>query len=457
MRLHLASALLVFTTAASAADLKIDVKRNGFSGPIDVAIAPRVEGRLPEWSKHQTIAAGRSSATFRGIANGLYIVLTSGPEPLQRLSAKANVGSGESLVHLDLPRTRASFHVTLAEEPFGHAEIKLTQDELRWSMELETDDAGHYTGALWEPGLYTASVTHGNTAPHVVDVMVTPQPVKIDVPDRDVMGRVLDQDGKPIASALVMLKTQSEESTLTVRTLSAPDGGFVFLGVREGVQTLSARARTYLNSDDASFDLRGASAHHVADLTMPTGTHHVVRVIDERGKGIADASLFTSCDGHIKSTTVSGADGRAEVAVPANGSCAIFALPKEGSLAMGYVQRNAPLVLRVPDGSSSLKLEIASDKGDVFSELWLLMRIDGTVVPPAIARQLATRGLSLMTNAQGTVALAHIPPGTYEFWPYRNDAEGQRLYEIAGDFAAPISVNVLSGENNAKVKFAARR
>lgn len=84
------------------------------------------------------------------------------------------------------------------------------------------------------------------------------------------------------------------------------------------------------------------------------------------------------------------------------------------------------------------------------------MRIDGTVVPPAIARQLATRGLSLITDAEGSISLAHIPAGTYEFWPYRNASEGQMIYDVAADFAAPISVNVLTGENNATIRFKAR-
>jgi hypothetical protein len=73
-----------------------------------------------------------------------------------------------------------------------------------------------------------------------------------------------------------------------------------------------------------------------------------------------------------------------------------------------------------------------------------------------IARQLVTRGFSLRTDDAGSIALAHIPPGTYEFWPYRTDAEGQRIYEVANGFAAPISVNVVTGENSATVKFQSR-
>jgi hypothetical protein len=63
---------------------------------------------------------------------------------------------------------------------------------------------------------------------------------------------------------------------------------------------------------------------------------------------------------------------------------------------------------------------------------------------------------SLITNEEGSISLRRIPRGTYEFWPYRTSAEGQMLYETATEFDAPISVEVLTGENNATVRFQAR-
>jgi Carboxypeptidase regulatory-like domain len=441
MRTLAVSLLLVCSMAASAANLQVAVKRNGFAGAIEVAIAPRIEGRIPVWSATKTLAAGKSAVTFTGLDKGLYLVLLSGPQPLQKLSAKANAGTDGTTLRFAL----------------AGAGVELTHDELRWSMKLETGADGGYAGALWEPGPYTASVRRSNSAPHQVDVMLSPQAVTIDVPDRTVTGRVIGDDGEPIAGAMVVLKSQNEISKLTMPTTSGADGRFEFFGVREGVHALSARAQSYVNSDTISFELHGAPAHQKADLALTHGARRKVRVVDERGHPIADASLFTACEGHVKSTTHTNAEGRADVAVPDARSCAIYALPKEGSIAVGTVAKSDPLLLRVRDGSSSLRLALKSERGDSFSDLWLLMSIDGTVIPPAIARQLVTRGFSLRTDAEGSIALAHIPPGTYEFWPYRTDAEGQRIYEVAGGFAAPISVNVLNGENNATVKFQARR
>jgi hypothetical protein len=457
MRTLALSLLLVVSLRASAADLQVAVKRNGFAGPVEVAVAPRVEGRIPEWSAAKTLAAGTSAVTFTGLDKGLYLVLLRGPQPLQRLSAKVNVGAAGATLRFAIPKTETSLRVTLAGKPLAGGGVELTHEELRWSTKVETGSDGRFAGALWEPGLYTASVRRNSSAPHQVDVMLSPQALTIDVPDRTVTGRVVGDGGEPVANALVTLKSENEISALTLRTTSGADGRFEFFGVREGAHALSARAPSYVNSDAVSFELHGAPAHREVELALTHGAHRTVRVVDERGHPVAGASLFTACDGHVKSTAQTNAEGRADVAVPDTGSCAIYALPKEGSIAVASVAKSQSLLLRVRDGSSSLRLALKSELGDPFAGLWLLMSIDGTVIPPVIARQLVTRGFSLRTDDAGSIALAHIPPGTYEFWPYRTDAEGQRIYEVADGFAAPISVNVVTGENSATVRFQSRR
>jgi hypothetical protein len=446
---------LLLTLSISAATLKVEVSRNGFTAPLEIAVAPRVEGKLPRWSTAKGLAAGKSAVTF-DLNEGLYLVLASGPQPLQRLSAKANLGAAGTTLRLAIPKTETTVSVTLAGQPLARAGIALTHDELLWRMEVETDEDGRYAGPFWEPGGYSASVTRDRgAAPHFVDVKLSAAPLTINVPDRHVRGRVLTDDGKSLAGAEVTLRTETPASTLTVRTTSAGDGRFEFFGVREGAHTLSARAPSWLNSDAAMFELRGATVHS-ADLVLTQGEPRTVRVVDTRDAAIAGATLFTSCDGYVKSTAVTNAEGRAEVAVPAAASCAIYALPKEGSIAAGRFEGAQQLLIRVPDGSSSLRLALKSEAGVAFSDVRLLMRIDGMVVPPEIARLLTNRGFSLLTNEEGSISLAHIPPGTYDFWPYRTTSEGQLIYEVAAGIAAPISVKVSTGENNATVRFKAR-
>jgi Carboxypeptidase regulatory-like domain len=449
-----AFALLLHGTA-SAATLKVEVSRHGFTGPIEVSVAPRVDGKAPEWTATKTLTGARSALSF-DVPAGLYVVMTSGPQPLQRLSAKANVGSDGSTLRLAIPRAKTEVRATLAGEPIPHAEITFTHDELRWHTEVETGEDGRFTGELWEPGIYTAGVRHEPaSAPHSVDVSLAPKQITIDVPDRHVRGRVL-AGGKPLAGAIVQLRSETSESTRTQRTHSAPDGRFEFFGVGEGSLTLTARATSYLDSDAVELELRGAKGERSVDFELTRGEPRAVRVVDARGTPIAGALLIGSCDSHVKSTAFTSAEGRADVALPRGASCAIYAVPKEGSIAVERVEGAKPLLIRVPEGTSSLRLALKSEAGEVFSALSLLMRINGVTVPPSIARLLGSRGFPLVTNEEGSIALQRIPPGTYEFWPYRTSAEGQMLYETATEFDAPIAVKVLTGENNATVRFQAR-
>lgn len=449
--------VLLLDRTASAASLTVTVSRQGFAEPIQVAVASRVDGKPPQWSATKTLAAGQSAVSFHGLAEGLYVVLASGPQPLQRLSAKANIGADGSTLRLVIPKLKTVLCATLAGEPLPRAGIALTHDELRWRTEVETGEDGSFAGDLWEPGVYTASVARDRTsAPHLADVRISPTPTTIEVPDRHVRGRVLAAGGTPLAGAMVTLRSETSQSTLSVRTHSAPDGRFEFFGVREGAQTLAARAPSYLDSDAARFELRGRSAQHSVDLELTRGEPRVVRVLDSRGHPIPGATLITSCNGDVKSTAVTSAEGGADVALPSGASCAIYVLPKEGSIAVGRFEGSERLVIRVPEGTSSLRLALKTEAGVAFSDLRLLMRIDGMVVPPEIARLLSSRGFSLITNEEGSISLQRIPPGTYEFWPYRTTAEGQMLFETASDFAAPISVRVLTGENDATIRFQAR-
>jgi len=51
-----------------------------------------------------------------------------------------------------------------------------------------------------------------------------------------------------------------------------------------------------------------------------------------------------------------------------------------------------------------------------------------------------------MTNAEGSISLAHIPPGNVRLWPYRSEAEGQMLYDAAaGDGRARSRSTLLTG------------
>jgi len=90
--------------------------------------------------------------------------------------------------------------------------------------------------------------------------------------------------------------------------------------------------------------------------------------------------------------------------------------------------------------------------------LSLLMRYNGELLPPDIAHLLESQqGQALTTDESGVARLAHIPPGVYEFWPYTADSEAEAVLASMSTMAAPIVVNVITGENEAVVRFQKRR
>ena len=80
MRTFLLSLLLLIVLPVSAATLQVELSRNGFAGPIEIALAPRVEGAPPVWSATKTLAAGKSAVQFPDLAPGLYKLLVRGPQ-----------------------------------------------------------------------------------------------------------------------------------------------------------------------------------------------------------------------------------------------------------------------------------------------------------------------------------------------------------------------------------------
>jgi hypothetical protein len=132
-----------------------------------MVLAPRVEGTPPQWSASKTMDAAESTATFTGLPEGL-------------------------------PRAG------LRPAPAAAAQREGEHRQRRRRV------APHATASVWRDRA---------TAPYVATVALSAEPLTIAVPDRLVTGRVVGEDGRPIAGAKVILRTQGEHLTLTAGTL----------------------------------------------------------------------------------------------------------------------------------------------------------------------------------------------------------------------------------------------
>ncbi|HEV7919771.1 MAG TPA: carboxypeptidase-like regulatory domain-containing protein [Thermoanaerobaculia bacterium] len=449
MRLYLA--LLLFTAGADAATLQVHINRGSERGPLEVSVGAR----------QQMLAASASDAVFE-LGAGSYTLLVAGREPLQRFAVPFAVAAGDTRRRLEvaLPRAgRTRGRVRMAGVPL--AGVRVTFSTGAWQMTATTDSKGVIDSALWQRGDYKAVVEGGSLpAPAVVSVPVA-ETFSIELPNRIVTGRVLDDRGAPLEHALVVLTSEHDGFAPSVTTSTNGKGQFTFAGVSGPRQTLTVTAPGYLYAPDLSFSLPEVDLLHEETVTLTRGYVRPLQLVDSRGEPVRGATVICAANGHVVAKAHGNEQGRVWLPTPADAGSTAFVVGEDGALAIRHFGRAADEAsseverIVVPAATSSLELVTLTTDGEAIPDIALLMRYNGELVPPEVATELRREaaGWQLATGSDGRAHLEHIPPGVYEFWPYASPAEAQLLVESAVGMAAPINVNVATGENRATVRF----
>lgn len=146
--------------------------------------------------------------------------------------------------------------------------------------------------------------------------------------------------------------------------------------------------------------------------------------------------------------------------VPSGEPATLFVIAEEGPFAMMRVphpDEKQRLQIYLPSSMSSLMIRARTTDGKTMPPFSLLMRYEGELMPTEVAEELTeVQGLRLATGPDSDAHLRNIPSGSYEFWPYRTEAEAESIVAAGSTFVAPIQVNVRTGENKIAVKFAIR-
>lgn len=280
--------------------------------------------------------------------------------------------------------------------------------------------------------------------------------ITVDLPARGVRGKVIDVSrNKPVPGAVVVVRNRTPGHVTSTRRMSGPDGTFEFAGLEPGSYRLEMAAPELLMPDDVAFELRESDAAFEHEFRLTPGELRVIEVVDAQNAPLAGAVVTCIAGDRTYSMTKTDQHGRAFVATPPGERSQAWVAPATGSFAMAAFERpdesgNATKIV-IPAPNASLKVEAMTTAGAAVPYVRLLMRYNGTLVPSGFATFLAKHDLQLATNEDGVANLARIPPGVYEFWPYRSDEESQQL-AASVSFAAPINVNVLTGENRVTVR-----
>lgn len=442
-----------------AATVRVHIERGAYRGPVELKLGVPQDEQPPRWITSRTLASDTSDAVFEKLDRGSYAVLASGTGPLQQIAGLAVVGGNdERTVTLEIPKKRVRGRITLAGKPVGAITVSFHNETAQWAGMVETKADGTFAEDLWEGGEFELGMRGG----------ILPAPVyrrtrigggatqlDIDLPARRVHGRVADvARNKPVAGAVVVVRNRTPNHADSMRRTTAADGSFEFAGLDPGSYSLEMVAPEYLMPDDVAFELRDSDSAVERNFNVSPGEVRLVEVIDSKNLPVAGATVTCVTEGRMRSMTKTDAHGRAFVATPEGERSVAWVAPAGGSFAMAAFDRqpsgDATRIV-IPPPNASLRVETMTTAGAALPNVHLLMRYNGTLVPTSFAKFLVKQDIVLATNEGGVAHLARIPPGTYEFWPYRSDEEAEQLMASAS-FAAPINVNVVTGENRVTVR-----
>lgn len=454
----------------STADAELPPVTLGRPGRVRITLSERPAGDLSAILQVTTAAeqlavvrrarldAPRRSVDFDGLGPGVYVLLIRGEGAMQQFATKINLGTGdvrnaEIAIH-PLPFTA---RVTMGGQPLPHAEVALRNDAFHWHADLDTDDAGRFTGELWQPGEYTAEY-RGNSAASSFAQPVTlgrtaPASLKLDIARREVRGQLLDTDGYPVAGARVFLHTDSEESSSTVQAETAVDGRFAFEAVVAGEQRISVVAGGYLIPDDVRFALAPADTLREVPVRLESGIPRALRVTDAAGHPPMAAEVVAVSNGVLRATSYADQEGRVRIPV-ASAPTVVFILGRDGSFAALRPASDEVTAVTLAAPASSLRLTTRTTLGRPLPGVAMLLAYGEEVLPLEVASRFEHAHGSLRTDYAGELTLRNLPAGTYRFWPYSSESEAESI--LASEVPAPVTVNVKPGENVVVVEFMAK-
>jgi hypothetical protein len=448
-----------------AATVVVRIDRKADKGPLEVELTTRDDLDTLHTVARRQLAQAQSSATFEDLEAASYFIIVRGDEPLECLAAKAFVGVGDRrIVSVSLPVAFAHGRITRGGQPYAGAKVTLERSGSGWQTTFVVPPDGELDSAIWDPGAFDLSIRDDDfRAPFagsaVIDGSLAVKTFAIDVPDRRLRGRVVDERGMPVANARVVLRSNSVAMHPTIRATTSGTGQFEYSAVYAGAQELRASANGFLNARPILFTLAEEEKDHQERVVMPAGTPRTVDVVSAHGDAVVGALVVCASGGEVRSQTYTDSHGRSTAATPSAEASTLYVLPNEGSLAIARLAPDADPAERirivVPAGSSSLEIATLTTEGAAVPAVSLLMRYNGELIPPAVVREMHRyQGLPMATDSDGLATFDHIPPGVYELWPYRTEEEAGEIMSAA--LAAPINVNVATGPNKATVKFRRR-
>ncbi|HEY6140226.1 MAG TPA: carboxypeptidase-like regulatory domain-containing protein [Thermoanaerobaculia bacterium] len=459
--------LLSFLFAANsvATTSSIHATIRGTRDPLVVSLLQRDRMLENEWHQvaQRRIEAKQRHVDFDGLAAGVYQVRVQRDGGYEQAGTKVVLGAGEKRsAEVAVDPVEISGSVLLVDVPLSKCIVKLRHADLQWNLAIPTGDDGKFRVRLWQRGSFEYLVRSPVLATpyHHFITFKGRTPIRWDLrlPDRRVIGTVRDRvTGAPIAGATLRVNSVMGDMKHHSRTEVGTDGRFDLAAMEPSIVTIDASREGYLDGTSDPLTLFSSDRLRETVVTLEPGDVVPLTLRDSKGRPVADATMLTVIDGVARAWVSTGSDGRARVTLPRGRAATLYAIPHEGSFAVVHIVKpeETPAIVTLPHPASSLRIVTRTTDGKPLTNVALLMRANGELIPPIVAEELEVQQkLTLRTDERGEALLHNLPSGSYEFWPYSQAGEAAAIAEGGG--AAPIVVDVKTGENSIAVNFRAR-
>jgi hypothetical protein len=382
-----------------------------------------------------------------GIEPSHYLVVLSGPEPLQRYALPVSLEPG---AEVDLPITIAPITVDVAvtagAKPLRGAVVRFEHASLFWKTKLPCNADGNASAEIWQGGkFWLFTELAGVTIDGQMQDVVTSKghaTVSLQLPGHAIRGHVVDaKSGAALAGVNVALEIRSKG---TRSTRSDEDGNFRFDAVQEGEHVLRSYKKGYRFNTPVRVKITPDDDELARTIELsPDGVAREARVTDSAGAPIAGATTFFGSGAAVE--PLERTDDAGTVALPP-GTGVLFVVPETGSFAYRRISASDESVaVPVPRAPGLLTVRSESTHHDPIPFVTFVFRVDGMMIPPAVVGRLATtQHMPFRTDADGRAQMTGLPSGRYDLWPVRTREEMSAIF--AGAAAAPAATVMVSSQ-----------
>jgi len=443
---YLVIALLILNaTNVRAAKLRIEFERGAEKGPLTVRVA-----------NHPTVKTAKpteNALVFDDLPAGPRELLVEGDAPLKVMTVMTFVDAkATNRTRIKIPSGFVYGRFTFGGHALANREIILDSDAESWRTRLTTGEDGLYQSVVWRRGDYNVALDGQFVGTLAIPGGLTPH-VDFDIPDRQVTGRVTTANGAPVGDVVLALETNGVRRFVRRVTTDA-DGKFTYIGMQPGKQTLRVvTADGLLRPKAIRFELDADDRQHDVNVVLDDGVRLIVDVVDHHDVRHEDVKILCVAGGEIRSATTTGAKGDAAIDVPRGEGCTLYVLPHDGALARHRTASGEGRIrITLPSVTAAIDIVAKRTDGTAMPEVAFVMRYNGEIVPQVVVREIGV----LYTDGDGLARLPRVPPGFYEFWPYRSEDEMAAILETADAFDPPVRLYARVGENRVTVRFERR-